>query len=462
VNRRTMQRVSHALSEPRNKATALGSLTVLPMLVWWAGWYPAIMSSDSVDQWGQVLSFEFFNSHPITHTAYLWIISLVWQTPGAVALLQVLLFAVVLAVVSRRLVQIGVRTWMAVTVVWVIALLPMTAVTAIAIWKDVPFTLAMGWVFTELILLAKNKARYWRTWHGPVRLGIGLGLMWALRANGKLTVIAFVIALAIGFHTHWRRLLLMGSAVVGVGFVLPILLIVVLPVTNQRFEPAQVFMPDVGAVVVHDRDALSSEDLALVTAVAPLAIWESQYRCGNSAPLVFHPDFSNAAIQSDPSSYRALVIDTVFNASGTVAGHRWCAGEYLLSPYNRTDTFVHRPPFDIWENDLGLERAPLSDRAYDTTLWAYQVAEHPRLEWLTWRPAVYVLLGLITYAAVWWRRRLWPLEWIGLFFILHLGNVWATSPSHEFRYAFGLYLISLASVPIWYLIAKPGRAKITT
>jgi hypothetical protein len=432
------------------------------MLVWWAGWYPAIMSSDSVDQWGQVLSFEFFNSHPITHTAYLWIISLAWQTPGAVALLQVLLFAALLAVISRRLVQIGVRTWMAVTVVWVIALLPMTAVTAIAIWKDVPFTLAMGWVFTELILVARNRARYWKTWHGPVRLGIGLGLMWALRANGKLTVIVFVIALAIGFHTQWRRLLLMGSAVVGVGFVLPILLIVVLPVTNQRFEPAQVFMPDVGAVVVHDRDALSSDDLALVTAVAPLAIWESQYRCGNSAPLVFHPDFSNAAIQSDPSAYRALVIDAAFSAPGTVVGHRWCAGEYLLSPYNRTNTFVHRPPFDIWENDLGLERTPLSDRAYDATLWAYQVVEHPRLEWLTWRPAVYVLLGLITYAAVWWRRRLWPLEWIGLFFVIHLGNVWATSPSHEFRYAFGLYLISLASVPIWYLIAKPGRAKITT
>jgi hypothetical protein len=31
---------------------------------------------------------------------------------------------------------------------------------------------------------------------------------------------------------------------------------------------------------------------------------------------------------------------------------------------------VHRPPFDIWANDLGLERAPLSDRAYDVSLWA--------------------------------------------------------------------------------------------
>jgi hypothetical protein len=449
------------LEDPRRRATALGSLTILPLMVWWAGWYPAIMSSDSVDQWGQVLSFEFYSSHPITHTAYLWVISLVWQTPAAVALVQVLLFAALLAVIARRLVQIGTALWIAVATVWVIALLPMTAVTAITIWKDVPFTLAMGWVFTELILLAKNRTRYWATWHGPVRLGLGLGLMWALRANGKLTVTVFVVALAIGFHAEWRRLLLMGSAVVGVGFVLPILLLATLPVTTQPFASAQVFMPDVGAVVIHDRDALSLDDLELVAAVAPLAVWESQYACGNAAPLVFHPDFNNSVVQQDRASYRALILHAVVGAPGTVAGHRWCAGEYLLSPYNRTDTFIHRPPFDIWENDLGLARAPLSDRAYDTTLWAYQLVERPIVEWLTWRPAVYVLFGLIAYAAVWWRRRLWPLEWIGLFFVIHLGNVWATSPSHEFRYAFGLYLISLASVPLWYLIADPGRAKIS-
>jgi hypothetical protein len=33
---------------------------------------------------------------------------------------------------------------------------------------------------------------------------------------------------------------------------------------------------------------------------------------------------------------------------------------------------------------------------------------------------------------------------------------------HQFRYAFGLYLISLASIPLWYLIGNPTRAKITS
>ncbi len=194
-----MHCVAIELDKPSNRATAFGLLTVIPLLVWWAGWYPAIMSSDSIDQWNQVLIFEFHNTHPITHTMSLWAVSLVWESPGAVALVQVLLFSVILAVIARRLVQLGIRLWMAVLVVWIIALLPMTGATVISVWKDVPFTLAMGWVFTELLLVAANRSRFWATWAAPTRLGVGLGLMWAFRANGKLTVLLFVLILAIGF-----------------------------------------------------------------------------------------------------------------------------------------------------------------------------------------------------------------------------------------------------------------------
>ena len=455
-----MHAVTLSITSSRDRATLLGTLTILPFLVWWAGWFPAIMSSDSVDQWNQVLIFDFQNTHPITHTAYLWVVSLIWQSPAAVALVQVILTSVLLAVIARRLVDVGVKVWMSVGIVWIIAVLPMTGAMTIAIWKDVPFTLAMGWAFTELLLLAKGRKRFWATWHGPVRLGAALGLMWALRANGKLTVLAFVIVLGVVFVQHWRTFPALVVTTIGIGVVVPLVLVAALPVTNQPIEPAQVFMPQVASVVVHDPQTLSDEDMDLIVAVAPLDVWSDSYDCGNSSPLVFNPAFDNSVIQGNPSAYRSLIIRSAFAAPLNVAGHRWCAGEYLLSPYNRTDTYVHRPPFEIWANDIGLERAPLSDRAYAATLRMYQVAEKPGLIWLTWRPAIYVLAGLATFAALWWRRRLRPLGWIGILFAIHLGNVFVTSPSHEFRYAYGLYLISLASLPLWYLIVDPKRARL--
>ncbi len=71
-----------------------------------------------------------------------------------------------------------------------------------------------------------------------------------------------------------------------------------------------------------------------------------------------------------------------------------------------------------------------------------------------------MLAGIATSIGLWARRRLRPLRWIVALFGIHLANVFVTSPSHEFRYAFGLYLISLASLPLWYLITYPDRANI--
>jgi hypothetical protein len=442
------------------RATFFASLAVLPLLVWWFGWFPGIMSSDSIDQWNQVLTFDFYSLHPITHTAFLWGISLFWESPGAVALVQVLLTGVLLAFIARRLVQLGVMMWIAVGTMWIVALLPMTGAMTITIWKDVPFTLAMGWVFVELLGMGRSRIRFWEGWSGPIRLGIALGLMWALRANGKITVIVFAAALIIAFRHHGRQTIGMTGAIAAVGIGLPMALMALLPVTAQSFEPAAVFMSDVGAVIVHQPASLSQVDLDLAAAVAPLSVWQESYMCGDSGPLVYNDHFDSPVIRGNPSAYRGLVMRSVLGAPLTIAGHRWCAGEYLISPINRTDTFIHRPRFDIWPNTIGLARDPISEPAYTVTLWAYKLAEKSAIEWLTWRPAIYVLAGLITYAGIASRRRLRPLLWITGLFVAQLGNVFATSPSHEFRYAFGLYLIALASLPLWDLIIRPGRATI--
>ncbi len=453
-----MTRVRPTSPATELRASVLGSLTIVPLLIWWAGWAPAIMSSDSVDQWNQALTFDFINTHPIVHTTLLWLASLVWASPASVTLAQVAITTVLLAVVARRLVQIGVRLPVAVGVTWIIAVLPMTGAVTVTMWKDVPFSLAMLWVVTELLLMARDKQAFWTGLWGPGRLGVALGLVWALRENGRLTVALFAVALAVAFWSLWRGVATMFAAVVAVGVALPVVLITVLPVTDAPIEPAQVFMPDVASVVVNDRGDLSPADLVLVTAVAPLRIFEAYYACGDSTPLLFHPEYDNQEIRDNASAYRGLIIRTGIGSFPTVLGHRWCAAEYLLSPVNRTDTYVHRPPFDIWPNTLGLARDPISDRAYDLTLAMYKAAEQSEIEWLTWRPALVILMGLATTVAVWSRRGLRPLRWIGAFFVIHLVNVAATSPAHEFRYAYGLYLISLATLPLWILVADPARA----
>ena len=128
----------------------------------------------------------------------------------------------------------------------------MVSITSITLWKDVPFTLAMLWAFTELLALARDRHIYWRTWQGPVQLGAALGLMWLYRHNGLLTVIPIAIALTIGFRTHRKGLARFGAALIAVAIVLPAILFPILNVEAGTIEPAQVFISDIAASLTHE------------------------------------------------------------------------------------------------------------------------------------------------------------------------------------------------------------------
>jgi hypothetical protein len=447
---------------PANRALLLGWLSLLPLLVWWVGWFPGFLSSDSIDQLGQVARFDFHNLHPISHTFSVWVVTRVWDHPGAVTLVQVLILAGLLGYTAKRVTEVGVPWWLAAAAAWITAAVPMVAATTITIWKDVPYSLALLWAFAELILLARDRSGFWAGRVGPARLGVALGMIWVLRPNGFITVLLLVLVIAIGFRHQWRRWLPMAAVAAGIGVLLPALLLRVLPATSTAIEPAEVFMPDVAAVVVHDRAWFDAADLQLVEAVGALRVWDEYYQCSDSTPLLFHPEFDTGVARDDPWAYRGLVARSTLSHLPTVAGHRWCVGSFLVWPVQPAGTFLHRPPFEIPPNTLGIARSSISDRAYAFTLAQYQWIERDGVIWFTWRPALVILAAIATYAAIALRRRLHPLLWGGALGAAQLVNVAATVPAQEFRYALGLYLMGLMSLPLWWLIVRPRDSRIAT
>lgn len=431
---------------------------LIPPFVWWLGWFPGFLTSDSIDQLGQVARFEFFNFHPAFHTFTMWLVTRIWDNAGAVSLAQAVLLTGLLVLVARRLTDLGVNRWVAIGSMWGIAALPMVSITSITLWKDVPFTFAMIWAFTELLALARDRHLYWRTWQGPVQLGAALGLMWLYRHNGLLTVIPIAIALIIGFRSHRKGIARFAGALVGVAIVLPAILFPILDVEAEAIEPAQVFISDIAASLTHEPGNFTADELELLADVAPLDVWTDRYDCHDSTPLGFDPEFDASVITERSSEFRSLVINTVLTDLDTVAGHRWCAASYLFVPAQPGDSFFHRPPFSIPENDLGIVRDPISDRAFSVTFEVYKAIEGNGILWLTWRPALAIWLGLITLIAIGVRRNLRPLGWAAGLWLAHLVNVAVTTPAQEFRFAFGLYVVALAMVPLWWLVYRPSDA----
>lgn len=441
-------------TDPDARGFRLSLLTFLPLFVWWLGWFPGILSSDSIDQLTQVESGDINNFHPAAHTISMWIITRIWDSPGAVSLVQVALVALLLSLIAKRLIQLGVPMWGAVATVWVVALLPAVGPMVVAIWKDVPFTLAFLWAFSELLLLARLREEYWKAWQNPARLGTAFAAMWLFRHNGLLTVVVVAIVLAWAYRSQWRRTSIALAALAAILIFVQGPVFWLFSVDASDPAAAELLIGDVAASLVHEPGNFSSEELEYLESIAPREVWEELYDCDNANRILFDERFDKLRIRNNPGPFMRLAIKTAVRDTDTVLGHRWCTASYLLVPPQPSTSYLQRPPFEIFQNDLGISREPLSDAAFDVTLEIFQFAEPSGRLWLTWRPAIVVWLSVGAYAALAWRRRsrlLWP----GLLLAAHTFNVAATTLSHQFRLAFPIYVGGLLSLPLLWFIYRP-------
>ncbi|MGH8874950.1 MAG: DUF6020 family protein, partial [Acidimicrobiia bacterium] len=437
----------------------LGLLSLFPLLVWWLGWFPGFLSPDSVDQLQQAERFSFGNFHPAIHTISLWALTRLWDTPGVVTLVQVGALALVLAVVAARLVRLGVPAWLAVGSAWLVALLPAVGATTVAVWKDVPYSIAVLWVFAELLLLVGVGPGYWDRRANPLRLGVAAALVWLLRHNGLLTVLPLLVMLAVVYRRRWRGFLVAPVTLVALVLAVQVGLYELLPVDRSTPAAAELLIGDVAAVLTHDPATLAADERAYLQSIAPRRVWVGRYDCYQAESLLFAPDLDKEAIRRHPDRFLAVAVPVLLRSPETVLAHRLCAASYLWVPAQPDGVFFHRPPYAIAPNDLEIEREPLSWRAFFLTEDIFVWAEQPGRLWLTWRPALPLWLAAVIYAGL-AARRLWPLLWPGGLLFFQLLNVVVTTTGQEFRYAFPIYLMSWLSLPLASLVFRPAAAEL--
>ena len=428
-----------------DRGFALALLGFLPLAAWWLGWFPGWLSTDSTDQWDQLMRFDISNQHPAFHTWLMWLVSRIWVNPGMVTLVQIVAMTLVLAVVARRLVELGAQPWAGSLWVFGIAALPAVGISTIALFKDVPFTIAMVWALAELLGYVARPER-WPRVVPAVRLGTALALVWLLRHNGFITVV--IIGLGLVWRLRRERRALVGfiGALVLLVAAVNLVLYPLIGVERASIQPATVFISDVAASLVHEPENFTDAELEYVASIAPIEVWDRLYDCADSTPLVFSPEFDKGIIVRDPAKFRELVVATYLRDTDTVLGHRWCAASYLVEPWQHGDAYFHRPPFEIPLNDYGIVRHPVSDRAFSFTFAIYKWVEAPGRMWFTWRPALAVWAVVVALALAVRRKRATGMALPALLLAAHFTNVAITTPAHDFRFAFPIYLMSLVLV----------------
>jgi hypothetical protein len=109
--------------------------------LWLLGWWPGLMTRDSLDTWLDTKRLDFHNWNPFVHALYVLVLTQLYDSPAIIAIVQLLATAALGSGILFFVYAHGVRfRWIA-PFFLAFALSVPVAVYNLLIWKDVPFCL---------------------------------------------------------------------------------------------------------------------------------------------------------------------------------------------------------------------------------------------------------------------------------------------------------------------------------
>lgn len=387
----------------RWRQACLEAVLWLPLWGWllaWAAFFPGFLTSDSVDQWLQAGRRELHDYHPIGHTALMQLTRAVWDSPGALVLLQIVASYALLRFTWRLASRLQVPlAWRSAQAVFV-ACYPLTLLFPLEVWKDIPFSLAGALLVLFVAEAALDPGFFFQRFRRRLCWVFAASLMMvATRHNGWPLVIG--VAVALGWLAPKRRL----WVALCVTLVWPGSILLREAITRANLSVTH-YSPNLGsgylAAHVAAGTPTDASEALLLSRIAPLN-QDWGYTCENDA-WVFSPKVRVGVIGKHPNEYRALLWALTWRNPRATFEHFACASSIIwrLSargptqslPFSvRDDRVVH-----VYEFEEAVKGSPVAQsllpRCRDSIGLLLDRATGA-LGWLIWLPAMwlYLLLG---------------------------------------------------------------------
>ncbi|MGW4421588.1 hypothetical protein [Streptosporangium sp. NPDC004631] len=382
-------------------------------LLWWAAFYPGLMSYDSISYVWHVTTGHWMANHSVAYDGLVWLSLRLTGDLGALTLAQTIAMSGALACAASALRELGAPPIAAGLAAIAVPVLPATGSFVVTVWKDVPFTVCAVLATATLARLVSR-----RTAATLVALGVELTGMVVFRNNGFLFVAIAAPLIVWSLRGTRPRLL----AVVGVPLLLAFTLTgVVFPAMGIPGAPPSLTYAtaygDIAVAFKRARDSFTPRDTAVMAGVAPLSHWRGSADCHTADPTTQRPGFT-AAADARNGELIALWRRVVLRTPTVVAAARLCRGSIAWSvvegaggPSARTAVHGVGVPDDLfgwarWNAEMRtspyrpiLAPRPLSAPLRDAATAFRDASRAPWLTWLLWRGAIWCYLAYAVVAA---------------------------------------------------------------
>ncbi|MDD5367985.1 MAG: hypothetical protein PHQ40_02775 [Anaerolineaceae bacterium] len=351
------------------------------MLAYW----PGMMSADSFDQWGQITTGIYNDHHPTFHTVILWFLTRIWPSPAIVALVQIIGLAFLAGGILAYFEELGVPgPWLWFTGL-VFGLSPVNGTMVVTLWKDIPYsTVVMGLVFL-LVKLVQSKGSWILLPRRWLLLGITAALIPLLRHDGAPVVAGVFVLILAAYPKKWKPLVMAAVTAAGLYFGVTGPLYQLLNV--RRTTELSQWTTSLYAIAAN-----ASPGTPLDSIFDSIQPFSSKWDCAVLDQL-------GIEWKRNPTATSVSLIEKV----GNLARHSISLGIYnyrcLRSP-GWIIRDVHQPIYNTSHVEVLIDSNSYGIRA-DTKLPGLQsvitplvvkTASDPNMNWLIWRPALYLYI----------------------------------------------------------------------
>jgi hypothetical protein len=411
-----------------------------------AAYWPAQMSPDSINQWQQIVKGEYNDAHPILSSLFYKMAYGVYPFPQSAVILQLVVFTAATWLFLKESLAWGANPRLVAIFAILFPLFPSNFLIVTTLWKDVPFT-------AGLIILAALTARevrhkftfkinslFWMA-------GAGAFII-AMRHNGILIVLLFFLILFCFAKTRKARLSL-GATLASQIAVFLVFKSVLLTVLN-----VSPILPQYRAInAVHVLGAMQSADFQwnpeekqLLEKFLPEKVWRDSYNCESVVPIFWNPMLREhwELFAESTSDLNALALKTILAKPLVFLKHQICVTGIIWRIGGRDQEWLSVSPGEITDmperRELMLESHSLLPHLKD--YFTTSVQPFVQESTIYNRPALYVLLGLVSICIVSLRTKM-P-AWLVM--VPSLANLMSLVPligAQDYRYVWPSVVISL-------------------
>lgn len=409
------------------------------LAVWWAGFAPAVMTPDSIDQWRMTMSGEYRNDHPFLHTLTIALTRKIWDSPAAIILLQTTLFAFAFGLSLRSLLRNGTSMLGTAAYASLFFIFPIFGIYSVTIWKDVLFSIgiflfAIVWIDKHLCSRCIDA-----NWKGAAATGVLVACAASMRHNGVVLAVLVPVLVLLRSDLKRRNRIALASGVAVSYLIVQAILLPGMNVSSKRmpFLRGLTVLQLVSAVAANNGIIYPDERIT-INAISPVNQLASRYNCYISTSTTFsnpyfdYDIFYDTAFMKDFNNAAAHIL--IRNVPIVVAD-RACMSTLMLG-LGPTE-LGYRFETGIQPNTLGLSLSPV---------WRLR---RPLLAYLAWsekypqRLLFWDYIPLLVMLFIGWRKgKSAPIRDVAIILLATTAAMCLLGPARDHRYLFPLILVT--------------------